>query len=348
MTIDVVIPVFGGAAPTRKCLESVLSNAQAAPLEVVVVDDASPDAAITGYLDDLSRAGRVTLLRNEANLGFVRSVNRGMSLHPDRDVVLLNSDTEVANDWLDRMRGAACRAAEVATVTPFSNNATICSYPFEGWNAGLPGALGLARLDRLFATTNTGRTVDLPTAVGFCMYIRRDCLDKIGLFDAERFGRGYGEENDFCMRASRGGWRHVLAADVFVFHEGSVSFRGERLSLIETAMAALLEVHPGYLDQVREFIARDPARPLRAAIDEARIACDAREAEHVRRERAREGQGAPSPGVPRTAMSAATAMRLLALLFTPTAGKPLRARLRAILRREGLGGVARRVRGATR
>jgi GT2 family glycosyltransferase len=219
--IDVIIPVYKGLQQTRRCIESVLASRQAAPFEIVTVDDASPEAGITSYLDELAAARRIVLVRNERNLGFVQSVNRGMSLHSDRDVVLLNSDTEVANDWLDRLLKSAYAYPDVGTVTPFSNNATICSYPFEGWTGGVPGTLALADLDRLFASTNAGRTVDLPTAVGFCMLIRRACLDQVGAFDAERFGRGYGEENDFCMRASGVGWRNVLAGDVFVYHEGA-------------------------------------------------------------------------------------------------------------------------------
>ena len=100
--------------------------------------------AIAQYLRELAAQRRITLLANEANAGFVQSVNRGMALHGDRDVVLLNSDTEVANDWLGRLHAAAHSAPGVATVTPFSNNATICSYPFEGWKGGVPGTLGLA------------------------------------------------------------------------------------------------------------------------------------------------------------------------------------------------------------
>jgi GT2 family glycosyltransferase len=286
--IDVIIPVYGGVEQTRRCIDSVLSHNQAAAHEVVVIDDASPDPAITAYLDELAGQGRISLHRNDSNLGFVRSVNRGMALHGDRDVVLLNSDTEVANDWLDRLRAAACSAPHVATATPFSNNATICSYPFEGWGRGVPGTLGLARLDRLFATANAGRTLELPTAIGFCMYIRRECLDQLGLFDAERFGRGYGEENDFCMRALKAGWRHVLAADVFLYHEGSVSFSGERFELIKAATAALLAVHPEYTNRVHEFIKADPAAELRAAVDNARVAFGAEEARHVLAEHAEE------------------------------------------------------------
>lgn len=286
--IDVVIPVYRGASETRRCIESVLTQPQKIAHTVVVIDDATPESAIAAYLDELAAAGRIELHRNAGNLGFVRSVNRGMALHADRDVVLLNSDTEVAGDWLDRLHAAATSAPDVATATPFSNNATICSYPFEGWGSGLPGTLGLAAVDGLFAGANRGRILDLPTAVGFCMYIRRDCLVQIGAFDAERFGRGYGEENDFCMRALKAGRRHVLAADVYVYHEGSVSFSEERFALMKAATTALLEAHPDYTRRVHEFIIADPAAPLRAAVDNARVAFGAEEARQVLAEREEE------------------------------------------------------------
>ena len=283
--IDVIIPVYKGHAQTRTCIDSVLRERQRSPHEVVVIDDASPEPAITEYLNELARNGRITLVRNARNLGFVQSANLGMSLHADRDVVLLNSDTEVANDWLDRLHACAHGAPDIATVTPFSNNATICSYPFEGWSGVLPGTLGLAALDRLIADTNAGRTVDLPTAVGFCMFIRRDAISQLGAFDAQRFGRGYGEENDFCMRVLKAGRRNVLAGDVFIFHEGAVSFSEERHALTRAATQALLEVHPEYTRWVHEYIIADPANGLRSAIDAARVAQGAEEARHVLDER---------------------------------------------------------------
>lgn len=284
---DIVVPVFRGLEQTRRCLESVLAHRDPAA-EIVVVDDASPEPELSGYVGALERAGHVTLLRNGENSGFVRSVNRAMSLHPDRDVILLNSDTEVANDWARRLRAAAYSAPDIASVTPFSNNATICSYPFEGWEGGVPGSLGLAALDQLAARANAGKTLDLPTAVGFCMYVRREALRRFGLFDAERYGQGYGEENDFSRRAAKGGWRNVLAGDVFVYHEGSVSFTGERSERVRAATAALLQVHPEYTAVVRDFIRADPACGLRGSIDAARIAHGAAEARHVLDERAAE------------------------------------------------------------
>lgn len=286
--IDVIIPVHKGLAATRRCLDSVLTAESTTRSETVVVDDASPEPEITRLLDELAAANRITLLRNELNLGFVRSVNRAMALHADRDVVLLNSDTEVAGDWIDRIHRCVYAAEDIGTATPFSNNATICSYPFYGWTGGVPGTLGLAALDRVFATTNAGQSVDLPTGVGSCIYIRRACLDKVGTFDAERFGRGYGEENDFCLRALAAGWRSVLAGDVFVYHEGAVSFAAERVDRANSAEEALLKVHPDYMRRVRAFIAGDSIKPLRESIDAVRVAHGRIEAASVLAERAAE------------------------------------------------------------
>jgi GT2 family glycosyltransferase len=342
--VDVVIPVYRGREQTARCIESALAGRAADAYELVILDDATPEPRIALDLDAFANRPGVTLLRNESNLGFVRSVNRGMSLHPQRDVVLLNSDTEVAPGWLGRLKAAAYSGSRIATATPFSNNATICSYPFEGWTGGVPGGLGLSRLDALFAASLRGRTMEIPTAVGFCMYIRRECLAELGLFDAERFGRGYGEENDFCMRAAKVGWTHVLAADAFVFHEGSVSFGEERLARVATATATVLERHPEYLDLVHSFIARDPLRPLREAIDEARLAQGPAEAAHVRAEHAG-GQttAVATPDAPRTSVSGTTMLRLLALSLRPRAGKSLRTRIAQLLRTEGPGAIMRRL-----
>lgn len=265
--VDIVIPVYRSLQETRRCIESVLGSRQETHLEVVVVDDASPEPELVDYLDSLAAASSVTLLRNQSNLGFVQSVNRGMSLHPERDVVLLNSDTLVANDWLDRIRRCAYGAAKVGTVTPFSNNATICSYPVFCAENALPEGVKSSELDKMFRRANQGKSVGIPTAVGFCMYIRRDCLDRVGLFDADNFGKGYGEENDFCMRASRQGWLNLLCADTFVYHAGGVSFMSEKGARIAVALKVLHRLHPDYEDLIRRFVAADPAKALREAVD---------------------------------------------------------------------------------
>jgi len=270
--ISIVVPVYRGLAETRTCLESVLRSTSKAQLHIVVVNDASPEPEITAYLRQLAaRDTRVELIENASNLGFVASVNLGMQRRGDDDVILLNSDTEVAGDWIDRLREAAYRERSIATVTPFSNAATICSYPRFCVEGPMPAFMSTAALDRYFAAENAGQAIDVPTAVGFCMFVRRDCIDEVGLFDAERFGRGYGEENDFCMRARATGWRHVLALDTFVRHSGGVSFGAEKPARVQEAQDLLATLHPDYAPAVARHLHEDPARAARLKVDLARI-----------------------------------------------------------------------------
>lgn len=99
---------------------------------------------------------------------------------------------------------------------------------------------------------------EIVTAVGFCMYMRDEVLAQVGYFDEERFGRGYGEENDLCERAKAKGFKVRLCDDLFVAHTGSASFGDERLALQAAALKALLALHPRYTADVEAFIARNP------------------------------------------------------------------------------------------
>ena len=270
--IDIIVPAYRSLADTRLCIESVLASPIKTPYRLLVINDASPEPELSTWLQHkAAQEPRITLLENASNLGFVGSVNRAMAFSDDRDVLLLNSDTEVANDWLDRLRHAAYSGANVGTVTPFSNNATICSYPLFCSGNDLPDGYDTAELDALCAQTNPGAVVDVPTGVGFCMYIRRDCLTQVGLFDIENFGKGYGEENDFCQRAAQAGWRNLHALDTFVRHTGGVSFGDSKSPREQAALKILQRLHPHYTEEVKAFVAADPARLYRNAIDFARV-----------------------------------------------------------------------------
>lgn len=262
MMIDVIIPVYRGISDLKKCMQGVLQTKGA--FQVVLIDDASPEEDLAAYLDELNHAYEsINLIRNKSNLGFVASVNKGISLHKDRDVVLLNSDTIVANEWLDRLYNCAYKESRIGTVTPFSNNATICSFPHVCRENKLPVGWSCGAIDRIFEETNHGQCVEIPTAVGFCMYIKRSCINDVGLLDVNGFGLGYGEENDFCMRAAKRGWRHVLCADTFVFHKGSVSFGDEKQKRLSSAMKKLDEIYPDYHGLIHDHIDQNPARPFR-------------------------------------------------------------------------------------
>ena len=254
--VDILIPVYDGYEETIQTIESVLSSGLDQGVFLSVINDKSPNERLTAWLRSASREHGFSLYENEVNLGFVQTVNRGMALHEDRDVILLNSDTIVAGNWVERICAHAEKDGKVASVTPFSNNATICSFPnFCEENALLPHPVGL--IDRAFSKANAGLSEVIPTAIGFCMFISRASISEIGLFDADTFGAGYGEENDFCMRAVRAGWKHIVAADVFVAHIGGVSFSSEKYARVEAAQQTLDKLYPEYHRLVHEFIAGD-------------------------------------------------------------------------------------------
>jgi GT2 family glycosyltransferase len=267
-SIDIVVPVYLGRAETLECLAALI----AAPhdgAEIIAVDDCSPDRELAAALDQLARSGAITLLRNEVNQGFPAAANRGLALHQDRDVVLLNSDAVVHGDWLDRLRRAAYSAADIGSVTPFTNAGSIASYP--GGTEQDCDAEEAVRIDALAAAVNRGTTTDLPVGVGFCLYIRRDCLVEVGLLDAELFGWGYGEEVDFCLRAGAHGWRHVLAADVFVRHAGARSF-GRRGAALRNRNQRIIDLrYPDFQKRIETFHAADTIAPARRRLDEARL-----------------------------------------------------------------------------
>ncbi|AOX20352.1 glycosyltransferase [Kozakia baliensis] len=266
----VVIPVYRDRQRTLACLREVIAHS-GEEAEIVVIDDASPEPALSRALEKLAGQGRIRLLRHERNRGFPASANAGLALAAGRDAVLLNSDTLVPPGWLARLRQVLDRAPEIGTATPFSNDASILSYPSVMKPNAVPDRREMHRLDSLSAALPLSPLVDLPTANGFCMAIRGDCLQQIGLLREDIFAQGYGEENDFCLRATALGWRHVAATGVFVAHVGSVSFGSARKLLMQRNLDILNALYPGYDRLVAAFVQADPLFRTRRALDVMRV-----------------------------------------------------------------------------
>ncbi len=267
--VDVIVPVYRGIEETLRCLWSVLQARVQTVYQLIVVDDCGPEPQLTAKLAELAQLKRLVLLRNPRNCGFVESVNRGMAEHVNRDVVLLNSDTLVHDGWLDRLADAGQRP-RVGTVTPLANTAGIFSYPRVNLHNPLPADADSNALNTLAARVNDGAVFTAPTAVGFCMYIKRECLREVGLFDAANFGLGYGEENDFCMRATKKGWLHLGCPSTFVYHAANVSFGPTFRHRVRRAYHTLKRLHPEYSRLVKNHLRLDPGRQYRCRLDLAR------------------------------------------------------------------------------
>jgi GT2 family glycosyltransferase len=270
-TVDVIVPVYNQCKLTLNCLSSVLGARNKTPFEVIVIDDASTDIELQNGLARLAKDNKITLLRNRENLGFTRSVNRGMRLHRDRDVILLNNDTLVFGDWIDRLHGAAYSAPRIASVNPLTNSSHISSYPFHGIPYNSDFEVTDAMLDSLASEVNADRVVVVHTTVGFCMYIQRAALDDLGLFDEYYFPYAYGEESDFCYRARKVGWKNLVAGNVFVRHFEGQSFGERRARLVAEALKVFKNLHPEYDALDRNFAKTDPNRQLRTNLHFGRL-----------------------------------------------------------------------------
>jgi GT2 family glycosyltransferase len=261
--IDVIVPVYGAAAELGRCLRSLAAHTDLARHRLVLVLDGPQPGAVEAAL--AAAALPVEVLRQPERRGFVDAVNLGMAAS-DRDVVLLNSDTRVTAGWLAKLQHAAYSAPEIATVTPFSNSATICSLPRFLESNALPAGWDVDSFGRLVEERAGAVYPRLPTGVGVCLYIKRKALAALGPFDRESFGLGYGEESEFCMRALKAGYAHALDDATFIFHEGHRSFGASRAGRVAAAHRRLSRLHPEYIETVSRFVREDPLRPLRERV----------------------------------------------------------------------------------
>lgn len=273
--VSVIVPVYRGLSETRASLEAVWPSLPPWA-RLILVEDASPDPDLIAFVRAFAKGHRMRLLRLSRNHGFPGAANAGILAAGRDDVVLLNSDTLVAGDWLTRLRDAAYAEPAIATATPFSNDATVMSYPKRAGGNPMPDLAATRRLDEHAARANKGVVVEIPVGVGFCLYIRRVALDEVGLLRADVFAQGYGEENDFCLRARALGWRHVAATGVFVAHHGGVSFGTGQAALRARNAALLARLHPGYDALITAHLAADPLAPARRRLDRARFVASRR------------------------------------------------------------------------
>ena len=191
---------------------------------------------------------KVLVLTNERNIGFPASVNLGFE-QSDRDVVLLNSDTEVFPGWLESMVIAAACNTNAATVTPYSSNSGIFTLFPPEFSQKYDYQILAKAVNLLF----DGSYLSVPTGNGFCMFVRRRALTEVGNFDAETFGKGYGEETDFCMRCRKAGMIHIVDPSCYVRLVGRASFGESAKDAISASRAILDQRYPEYTGLVNQF-----------------------------------------------------------------------------------------------
>ena len=272
--VSIIIPVYNAPYELDICVSALVTNTTA-PARLLIINDASPDPRVSTILKKWSHLNNIEIHENETNMGFTRTVNRGIELAGDDDVIFLNSDTLVPPRWLEQLSFAAYAQDRIGTVTPLSNNAGAFSIPEANVSNYAPIDLDINAMGRMTAQNSFIFFPAAPTGNGFCMYVRRALLNKVGFLDQDRFPRGYGEENDLCMRGLQAGLKNIIDDRSYVYHKRSASFGDEKSDLYERGRQNLLKTYPEYPFLVRDFFSSKVMtdirflnrHALRAAID---------------------------------------------------------------------------------
>ena len=211
---DIIIPVWNLPEKTRRCLESILAHTRH-PYRLILIDNAS-EKRTSDFLHSFQKSAAcpTEIIRNERNLGNIKAVNQGIHLSHAPYVCILDNDTVVFPGWLEKLVETAESEREIGIVNPASNSLGSRKPWYQSWRAF---AEEIVRREK-------GRVLEMATAMGFCMLVKRAVIEKIGGW-CEDYGMGYYEDRDYSLRAAQAGFRRVLAREAFVYHEEHASFR---------------------------------------------------------------------------------------------------------------------------
>ncbi|HZZ92075.1 MAG TPA: glycosyltransferase [Usitatibacter sp.] len=258
--IHLIIPTHDGLAATRPCIEAVLAAQDEGRLVPIVLAREDDSPMLLQWLQGLAERGEIDLRIDAPGTGWAAAANAVLEARGVADTLLLQGAPVLPAGWRARLLACLHREPHVATVCPFVERSPVASYrPFAAAPAAALGALGL---DALFAAQNRGECIDIPVAHAACVLFAAAALRAAGPFDAAAF-RDDGAVEDFCLRAARAGFRHLLCGDLFIAARAP-----EPGASIQ---ARLEERHPGFGAMLERFHARDAARPLRRRVDLARL-----------------------------------------------------------------------------
>lgn len=259
--IDLIVPVYNGFRFLEPLLNSIPKTKM--KYRLFIIDDKSPDKNVYPYLEQYAKGkDNVILLQNENNLGFLQTVNRGLELC-ENHVALINTDIELPELWLERLILPILENPEIATTTPYTTCGTICSFPHFLKDNPMFLGLSVNQIDKEFINVKPNY-VEMPTGVGYCMGMNKNAIKDVGLLDEKHFGKGYGEENDWCQRAIACGYKNVQVENLFVFHNHGGSFPSEeKKKLLKEHEKQLLIKHPEYNADVARYCVLDPNKDIR-------------------------------------------------------------------------------------
>ena len=222
---DLVLLSWNHLEETKPCLESLFQSTRLAPSRLIVVDNGS-EPPVREFLKTIKPGGsvrEVQVIQHETNEGFPRGMNRGIAASRAPYVCLLNNDLLFTPGWLAKMIQVADAHPDIGVLNPVSS--TFGNHPPRGISLE-------AYAESLEA--QRGLYVEVGTCIGFCMLIKRQVIERIGLL-TEEVERIFFEDEDYCMRAQASGFRSVVVSGAYVYHaeHRTVKRMGEREQLFQ-------------------------------------------------------------------------------------------------------------------
>lgn len=249
-SVDIVVPVYNAVEDVQRCLASLEKHMEGHKVRIIVVNDGSDHATTAWLRARCARRPHFQLIEHGQNLGYTRAVNTGLRASTAPYVITQNSDTIVTTGWLSGLIRCMDSDPAIGIVGPLSNAASWQNVPTLRDESGgfavneLPLGMNVEAMAELVAKVSKRRYPRVRFVNGFCFMIRRQVLETIGYMDEVNFPVGYGEENDFCIRATDAGFTLAIADDVYVYHAKSKSFgHTRRHELSKAGSAALLRKH---------------------------------------------------------------------------------------------------------
>jgi GT2 family glycosyltransferase len=250
-TADVIVCVHNALDVVKLCLESVAASREPAQHRIVIVNDGS-DEPTSAWLGEFASSHTNThLIRHQQARGYTKAANAGLRAMDADLAILLNSDTIVGGHWIQKMLDAAFSNPGVGIVGPLSSAASHQSIPDHRSTANqtavneMPDGYTVSDMnDWCERNTPADFVPRVPLVHGFCFGVSRDVVRAVGYFDETNFPFGYGEENDYCLRATNAGFGLVIATHTYVYHKKSQSYQDERRTvLMKNGNMKIRELH---------------------------------------------------------------------------------------------------------
>ncbi len=250
--VSVVVPIYNAYIETKNLILSLTKTIDSNST-IYLSNDGSSDKRVLDLINKYTKLPYINSINHKKNIGYTKNINFAIKrVKSNSDIILLNSDTITTNFWIENLKKEAYRDKNTGTVTAMSDNAGAFSIPLKGKANPKPKDLHYQHYAHLMTKdTSVCSSIKLPTGSGFCFYIKRDLIDTIGLFNEKDFPRGYGEENEFCLRAIDSGYTNIFSTSVFIYHIRTASFKDEKQKLVESAIKKIEQFYPDYHERLR-------------------------------------------------------------------------------------------------